>query len=444
MLDKFFGWNKKKAESQQKEPAISFGRYSDNNKPVAKVNRWTDADNLFKEKKYTESFDAFFEYLRDDAVDNVVHERNGAEGRFQFFQGSKIVRGEYNQEHLQAEVSLAKMPQPNTPVMRRLLEMNFTLYYSRCAIQEEKLCMRFDSDIETANPSKLYYGLKELATKADKQDDLLVQDFNSLQPLDTDHITAIPAEEKEIKYKWFQKWTNDTLSLVKTLDADKFSGGVAYMLLALAYRIDYLILPEGKLLREIEKIVDVYFKKDERQVIEKNRDMIIGFEKLLALSKEEIFQSLYRSKHTFAVVSPQNWKTVADAIYNANQNVNWYRENNYPNIASQISEYGIAYCQFSYSLPKPVTELFHLLMRINYGEFFKDLGFPKMYYDPVTKEFDREKIEEKIHRIIERWRAKYPKLKMKAEKIKYDSLMNFNESFTTEIEFLNVETKSSQ
>ena len=40
--------------------------------------------------------------------------------------------------------------------------------------------MRFDSDIETANPSKLYYGLKELATKADKQDDLLVQDFTRL------------------------------------------------------------------------------------------------------------------------------------------------------------------------------------------------------------------------------------------------------------------------
>ena len=73
------------------------------------------------------------------------------------------------------------MPQPSVPVMRRLLEMNFTLYYSRFALDNERLCMRFESDIETANPSKLYYGLKELATKADKQDDLLVQDFSSLQ-----------------------------------------------------------------------------------------------------------------------------------------------------------------------------------------------------------------------------------------------------------------------
>lgn len=440
MLDKIFGWNKKKAELQQKEPAISFGRYSDNNKPVAKVNRWTDADNFFKEKKYTESLDAFFDYLRDDTVANVVHERNGAEGRFEFYQGSKIIRGAYNTDHLQAEVTLAKMPQPNMPVMRRLLEMNFNLYYSRYAMKDENLCMRFDSDIETANPSKLYYGLKELSTKADKQDDLLVQDFTSLQPVDTDHITAIPDEEKEIKLQWFQKWISETLSYIKTLDADKFSGGIAYMLLALAYRIDYLIVPEGKVLREIEKVIDIYFKKDDRQVLEKNRDMIIGFEKLQNFSKEEVFNSLYRSKHTFAVVSPQTWKTIADAIYNANQNITWYRDNNYPNIAAQISEYGIAYCQFSYSLPRPVTEFFHLLMRINYGDYFKALGFTKTYYDPATKQFEKETIEEKINRIMDRWRAKYPKIKMKPDKIKYDNLMNFNESFTTEIEFLNLET----
>src|SRR5436190_1455037 len=184
MLDKLFGRSKKKADT---EPAIYFGRYSDNNKPVEKVNRWTDAENLFKEKKYPECF---------------------------------------------------------------------------------------DSDIETANPSKLYYGLKELSTKGDKQDDLLVQDFSTLQRIDTEHIMAIPNEEKEIKYHWLQKWISETLSYVKTLDADKFSGGIAYLLLALAYRIDYLIVPEGTILHDLEKIVELYFKKDNHQTTEKNRVMM--------------------------------------------------------------------------------------------------------------------------------------------------------------------------
>ncbi len=230
MLERFFGRRKKKMET---EPAIFFGRYSDNNKPVGKVNRWTDADNLFKEKKYTESFDAFFEYLRDDSLDNVVHERNQSNGRFQFYQGSKIVRGNYDSEHLHAEVTLAKMPSPNIPVMRRLLEMNFKLYYSRYALDDERLCMRFDSDIETANPNKLYYGLKELSTKGDKQDDLLVQDFASLQTIDTEHIIEVPSQEKEIKFRWLQKWINDTISYTKTLEADKFSGGDSLFIISI-------------------------------------------------------------------------------------------------------------------------------------------------------------------------------------------------------------------
>jgi hypothetical protein len=440
MLDKIFGRNRRKEESGS-EPAISFGRYSDNNKPVEKVNRWTEADNLFKEKKYTESFDAFFDYLRDDAENNVVHERNDANGRFYFYQGSKIVRGSYDNEHMQAEVTLAKMPQPSTPVMRRLLEMNFNLYYSRYALNEERLCMRFDSDIETANPSKLYYGLKELSTKADKQDDLLVQDFTALQTLDTEHIIEIPAEEKEIKFEWLQKWISETLSYIQTLDTDKFSGGIAYMLLALAYRVDYLLVPEGKLLYDIEKIVDIYFKKDERQIIEKNRDMIEAFEKLKNRSKEEVLANLYRSKHSFAIVTPQASKTVSDAIYNAAQNTKWYQENNYPSIATQIIEYGISFCQFSYSLPKPVTEFFHLFMMVNHSRYFKALGFNADYYDPETKQFDADKISGRIRQIISTWKPKYPNLKIKPENIKYDSLLNFDLTLSTEIEFLNLDTK---
>ena len=439
MLEKLFGRNKKKALP---EPSISFGRYSDNNKPVEKVNRWTDADNFFKEKKYTESFDAFFDYLRDDAVDNVVHERNESNGRFHFYQGSKIVRGNYNTEQLQAEVTLARMPSPNVPVMRRLLEMNFNLYYSRYALDGERLCMRFDSDIETANPNKLYYGLKELSTKGDKQDDLLVQDFEVLQTMDTEHIMEIPNAEKEIKFQWLQKWISDTLTYINTLDADKFSGGIAYLLLALAFRIDYLIVPEGKILLDLEKIVELYFKKDERQTTEKNRDMIDGFEKLITRTKDEVFAALYRSKHTFAIVTPQNYKTIADSIYNANQNIKWYRDNNYLSVAAQIAEYGIAYCQFSYSLPRPVTELFHLFMMVNYGEYFKALGFDANYYDPEAKHFDIEKITERIRQVINTWKTKYPNLKMKLENIKYDDPVSFNVSFTTEIEFLNLETKS--
>lgn len=440
MLDKLFGWGKKK-ESAAPDPAISFGRYSDNNKPVAKVNRWTDADNLFKEKKYNDSLDAFFEYLRDDATQNVVYERNGAEGRFQLYQGSKIVRGSFNNERLQAEVTLAKMPQASVPVMRRLLEMNFNLYYSRYALDQDRLCMRFDSSIDSANPSKLYYGLKELSTKADKQDDLLVQDFSALQAADTDHVEHIPVQEKELKYDYMQQWIKEALDSIASIDAEKFSGGIAYLLLALSYRIDYLIAPEGSLLYAIEKIVGIYFQKDERATTEKNRDMIEELKKLQSQKKEEVFPQLYRSRYTFSIVAPQTQKSVSDVIHGANQNMAWYRDNNYPVIANQIMEYGISHCQYSFSLPKAITELFHLFMMVNYANYFEALGYREKLYDADNNRFAQQTIIEKINKTQEKWREKYPNMYFKTENLSFANLISFNLSFTNEIEYLNMEGK---
>ncbi len=440
MFDKLFGRGKKKEEPQA-GPEIPFGRYSDNNKPAAKVSRWTDADSLFKEKKYTESFDAFFEYLRDDTTQNVVYERNGAEGRFHLYQGSKIVRGTFNNEVLKAEVTLAKMPQPSVPVMRRLLEMNFNLYYSRFALDNERLCMSFDSDIETASPSKLYYGLKELSTKADKQDDLLVLDFATLETSDSEHITTIPENEKAVKYEFLQKWIQQTLDTISPLDADKFSGGIAYMLLALIYKIDYLITPEGKLLHELEKITGIYFKKDERPVVEKNRDMTDAFKKMQAIPQEEVFKCLFRSKFSFAIVAPQQYKAIADSIHGANQNLIWYRDNNYPFIATQITEYGISYCQYSYSLPRVITELYHLFMMVNYADYFVALGYKQTYYDPQKNQFASQSIIDRIKTIQDSWKEKYPMLDFKTQNLRFDNLVNFNQTFTTEMEFLNTDPK---
>jgi hypothetical protein len=440
MFDKLFGRVKKK-EEQPAGPEIPFGRYSDNNKPVAKVNRWTDADTLFKEKKYTESIDAFFEYLRDDNAGNVVYERNGAEGRFHFYQGSKMVRGQFNSELLKAEVTLARMPQPSVPVMRRLLEMNFNLYYSRFAMDNDRLCMNFDTDIETASPSKLYYGLKELSTKGDKQDDLLVQDFTMLETADSEHITVIPTAEKDVKYEFLQKWIGETLDMIASVDADKFSGGIAYMLLALIYKIDYLIAPEGKILSELEKITGIYFKKDERPVTEKNRDMIEAFKAIKAKPREEIYTYLLRSKYTFAIVAPQQYKTVADSIHGANQNLAWYRDNNHPFIANQIAEYGITYCQYSYSLPKVITDLIHLYMMVNYADYFAALGYGKRYYDPEKKQFEPEEIVARIKEIQSAWKEKYPLMDFKTQNLKFDNLVNFNYTYTTEMEFLNTDPK---
>ena len=433
VFDKLFGWVRKKEE----DPPIPFGRYSDNNKSVQKVQRWTDADELFKEKEFMKSIEAFFDYLCDDEQQNVeVHRQNGIMN-FTLYQGSKIIRGKIDNERITAETAIARMPEPSIPVMRRLLEMDFHLYYSRYALKDNVIMMLFGSDIVAATPNKLYYGLKELATKADKQDDLLISEFKFLQPVDTDHIVPLAEQEKDVKYSFLQNWIRETLDYIETLDTDKFSGGISYLLLTLVFRIDYLISPEGKILSELEKIASSYYSKDDKSSPERNPVMIEGFKKLLNKPKEEIFAQFFRSKYTFAIVVPHNMKAVSEAIQTALQNMTWYRDNNYPDIANKVMEYGFAFSQYSYSLPKPLSDLFRLFMQINYGQYFKMLGFQTTYYDEAKNSFNEEVIDDKIDSIIYYWKPKYPALAFKTKKLKFDTLVNFNQSFLQEISELN-------
>jgi hypothetical protein len=111
MLEKFFK-RAKKIEPDEIEPHVLFGRYSDNNKSIKKVDQWNEADALFKDKKFHESISVFFKYLKDESVENVVHKETKKGGEFHFYQGSKIIKGIYTHEIFKAEVVLALMPQP--------------------------------------------------------------------------------------------------------------------------------------------------------------------------------------------------------------------------------------------------------------------------------------------------------------------------------------------
>jgi hypothetical protein len=301
--------------------------------------------------------------------------------------------------------------------------------------------MCFDTEMNTANPNKLYYAFKELATRADKQDDLLLHDFQTLLPIDTEHVEQIPDAEKEVKYNYLIQWIRETATTIEQLDPDKMSGGISYLLLNLAYRIDFLVVPESKLLFELEDLVTHYFMKDDKPASEKNKAMLQGLLKMLTKTKEDVFPSLFRSKHSFAITQPTQQKTIADSIFGANQNTAWFKDNNHPYVAQQISEYGLGYCQYNFSLPRPVTDLYLILMKVSYADFFRDLGFTEELYNSQTKKFNNELIVQQINAIIDTWREKYPKLNFKPENLKYDSLLSFTLSFTAEIEFINIETK---
>ena len=103
-------------------------------------------------------------------------------------------------------------------------------------------------------------------------------------------------------------------------------------------------------------------------------------------------------------------------------------------------EYALSFSQYSYSLPKPLSDLVLLYFQINYRTYFEALGFTVPYYDAQANQFNPEAIRERIEEITATWKAKYPKLQFRMETLKFNSLVLFNSSFSTEITFLNFDS----
>lgn len=423
---------------------IRFGRYSDNNKSYKKTQSWYTAEDRFKEKNYNEAFAALFDYLRDDAEDNVRFRPDGRKFSFEIVQGSKRVHGECDGDFITARVPLARMEKQSTAVMRRLLELNYTLYYSRCAMDEQNtLYMIFDTDVPSANPSKMYYGLRELATKADRQDDLLIADFTTnLVATDTEHIQQLPEHELDVKYKYFRQWITETLAKVESLNQDSFSGSIAYLLLTLLYRIDFLILPEARLLSDLERINALYWdKKDDIPLVERNQMMKDAIRKLLDISRDEFRAGVYRSKGAFAIASPSKSDQIRDNVVNSNKDSRWYIDNKYPELALVLTEYGMLYNCFISSMPRVLTDLTTVYMAVMHPDFFAELGMKQPLYNKERNQFDRDAIAAAIDVSLGRFRDKYTQMVWEHSRVSYHSLYDFGVTFSEQAVNMNLETK---
>jgi hypothetical protein len=417
--------------------SITFGRFSDSFKPKAKLDYWNKSEKLFYDKAYPDSYEAFFMYLADEEMKNVNFSRNGENFEFEFPQGSKYIKGHVKDGKIIAEADIAEFEKTSVAVMRRLMEMNYSLFYSRFALKDNKILIRFDSTVPAGPPRKLYYAFKELATRADKQDDILTGDFSQLKLIGTTAIEALPESEREIKYRYFRKFIEDMLKRIGELNEEQFSGGISYLLLNTAYKIDYLITPEGTLMNDLEKISFEYFAKDNKPFQEKNRVMKESLKKLLDLPKEKVIKDLYKTRSTFGIANPAPHQAVLDLFNNNINNIKWYVENNYPDIAITIYEYLATYCLFSYGMPRPDTNLFGLMMNIINQDYYIEQGIPEQYYDTKTGKFSEQLVKDKIDSIIKNGLELYPELKFNTANLKFETLTSFLKTFIAEMQQLN-------
>ncbi|WP_338813038.1 hypothetical protein V9L05_16995 [Bernardetia sp. Wsw4-3y2] len=433
---------------------IRFGRYSDAHKTLEKYDSWARSTGFFEEKNYLQAYLEFFNYLLDDNESNLNYDTvqinkdgNVADFKIDFTlqQGSKIVRGFANSEEFVGEVKLVQVKGDlHVALGRRLMEMNYNLLYSGFSLDENGIIwIRFTTNTVDSFAGKLYNGLREIATRSDAQDDLLLNEFtNQLESIDDKHIEFLSEEHQQVKLRFLKKWIKEALDEIKKLNTERLASAISYMLLTLLYRIDYLLTPEGTITAILEDIHKVVFYDQNRLPVQRNDYAIKEFEKLLALSDKELVSNFYETKATFGISKPAYGQDIKEIIEKQLQAASWFDKNEQQEFTPFVFEYIAGYCLFNYGLPRPTKEFLHLYFQIICPDYFEALGANHTFSEKKENQIILQKnlVIKRIDFILETWEEMYPTITDKKTKIDYKDFTKFSFdyfSFVKELKITN-------
>ncbi|MEO6037676.1 MAG: hypothetical protein ABIQ93_04625, partial [Saprospiraceae bacterium] len=394
----------------------------------------------FEQGEPLAAYRTFFEYLKNAPGDNINWHDEADTLHFEFWQGSQRIVGLANAEKVRVESKLVQADDLNVGFLRRLMEYNFNLKFSRFALSpENSLAIRFDTYTSDGSPLKLLHALRELAIHADKQDDLLLDEFRNLRPVETAGFGDLPLAEKERKYQYIRRDIEQVFALLDQgkPDPNQYPGTYAYLLLALAFRLDYLVKPEGFMMDTMERVHTIYFSKNERTPQMKVTAIRKEFQKLLDRPQDDFFREMYRTRSTFGINPAVNHDAIANLIQGEMPNMDWPLQQNYPELALAVPQYIAGFALFHYAPPKPDRELLHLFFQISEARFFKELGFQKAYADEAGRLYKSEILKE-IKNITERNRMAFPRFRPDVNRLDFASMTLFAKSLLLMIKDLDL------
>ena len=416
----------------------NFGRFVSYKKTPLQQEQYQESKKAFSEQRYIEGYEYFFKYLTffDEGVDreNISFYKDENSLRFKLIQGSAIIKGNITQRRLSAHVNLAHTVKDNIAVMRRLLEKNYMYTYSTFYLENETLKIKIYFNNIALSPQKIFFPLRELAINADKEKELILDEFDDLDPIELDHIDIMNTHTKETKLRFFREWIDRTEQAVALLPTQEQSGAIAFVWLNLILKIDYFVTPRGKLGFDIYEAIQEYYLDDNKLVEEKNDTLQKAVVKLKELDTHLLTKSIYPINQTFDVFSNNSLDEVRNFIEETLTKAIWYKEHRYEEIILTIYEYLGLYMLYNFGLNSCLRELVQLNVRLHNTDFHSALGISSLY---KGEKINSTKVSKAIHKIIKSYAKPYPHLHDFTGLLNYESSEKFHHSYFSALKTLN-------
>ncbi|NOT76251.1 MAG: hypothetical protein HOP08_15090 [Cyclobacteriaceae bacterium] len=213
---------------------------------------WPNVTKAWDEKRYQDSFNSLLDYINP-----ALRSKYGNSSQTQFIvpHGSVVVDITITNDKVNITCPLVDIKDAmRIPLMRRIAELNFyPLTLSQIKLSSNQLTFHYSSTLDTCEPYKMYYVLKEICSTADRYDDELREKFKAKNLVEPkviypaadvaskawDHVNEIIKETGEYQtYFDTQRWFGSTLD---------------YLMLALK-RIDLCLQTQGFLKTELDRV----------------------------------------------------------------------------------------------------------------------------------------------------------------------------------------------
>ncbi len=415
-----------------------FGRFISYKKTAEQREQYQESKKAFSQQRYIDGYEHFFNYLRffnlDKDTGNIFYTRHKNSLSFTLFQGCAVIKGEVTPRHLSAKANIAHTIKDNIAVMRKLLERNYMYTYSTFYLEDGTLRAKIYFDNVTLSPQKVFFPLRELAINADKEKQLLLDEFNDLDAVELDHLEAMDAHLKETKLRFFREWIDKTEQMVALLPTQEQSGAIAFIWLSLLLRIDYYVTPRGKLGYDIYEAVQEYYLDDNKLIEEKNDELRKAVEKLKKLDSQTLSKSLYPLKQTFDIFNDNSLDEVRGFIEETLIKVIWYKEHRYEEVIMSIYEYLGLYMLYNFGMNDCLRELVQLNVKLHNIDFNNALGIPSLY---KKGQLDKKQLNKSVQGILKSHLKRYPHLLDFTSSLNFETEEKFHHSYFNALKNLN-------
>ncbi len=213
---------------------------------------WPNVTKAWDERRYQDSFLGLLDYINPGLRSKYG---NSTQTQFTVPHGSVIVDIKINGDKVNITCPLVDITEAmRIPLLRKIAEVNFyPLVLAQIRLNANQLTFNYSTTLDTCEPFKMYYVLKEICSTADRYDDELREKFKAKNLVEPKVVYPSP-EVTTKAWEHVNDIINETFEYAAYFDSQRWFGSTLdYLMLALK-RIDLCLQTQGYLKIELDRV----------------------------------------------------------------------------------------------------------------------------------------------------------------------------------------------